>query len=89
MIRNIIAKTETFDRMRHESCKVTCYEERGHNNDYFYTVNIEHGWSDGVEEYRRFDAFKFDTMAEALQYVELMSGHVSPTNGGVPAFPEE
>lgn len=75
MVRNIIAKIETFDRMRHDSCKVTCYEERG--------------WSDGVEEYGRFDTFEFDTMKEALEYVELMSGHVSPTNCGVPAFPEE
>lgn len=89
MVRNIIAKTETFDRMRHEYCKVTCYEEKDYDNSYFYTVNIERGRNDDADEYGRFNICEFNSMAEALQYVELISGHVSPTNGGVPAFPEE
>jgi hypothetical protein len=90
MVRNIIAKTETFDRMRHESCKVVCYEEKDYDdNSYFYTVIIDRSWNEDAEEYESFDTFEFDTMAEALAYVELISGHVSPTNDGVPAFPED
>ena len=88
MPRNIIAETETFDYIRRTRERITCYEERDYNNDCFYTVNVNKFQIDN-EYSGRFETFEFDTMEKALDFVGNSSGYVSPTNGGVPVFPEE
>ena len=86
-MRNIIARTTTYDGIRRQLTTVTAYEDRDYDGRAFYTVTEE--WEEiGNEENGSFVSSEYGTMRQALEAVAAISGNVVPTNGGAPAFDE-
>lgn len=74
MVRNIIAKDQTYNNKARMTTRATCYEEEGCSYEPpFYTVDVEQ-WFDGCEYSGRFSTFEFDDKQKALDYMNERLG---------------